>query len=406
MERGGIANSAAASGVAPHGTHPTGAQHEGPNTGIGTNAGTTTQHTTSETVGNAPAQYSTGPETFGNRAGGPGHAGQYPTEGTAAGAGHGVQRDVARQGYGDELTRDGDRVGQIRATGDQATHEPSGVAHHSDAGIGTGGAYAGERSIGRHDGYPTSSSFQQTNPAGTNVSQPAVRGESGPFGARDASAQMNQIGQPEDDTVRMHGGPHTGHTREGPGDFGGPGNITGTEAKQYVGKQAIPASATGNPSATMGGGYSGGGENLGFSRGDPLLGTSGTGADAGIRSGGARDPGGRGGSREFIGDRNVGLSSAGESRYGAERIGDQQHIHHGTGIGGRQGVGEEPDFSRDRMTMGSAGRFGPGIRESGDIDNRARGSMIGNQGFGEDSMPGGYTQGTRSGGLDIPKERF
>ncbi|KAG6896755.1 hypothetical protein C0992_006330 [Termitomyces sp. T32_za158] len=241
---------------------------------------------------------------------------------------------------------------------------------------------------------------------GTNVGQPAIRGESGSFGAREIPAQSNQIGQTGDDTVRMQRGTNTGYPREGPGDFGGPGNIAATETKQYTGEHAIPASATGFQSAASGTGYSGaGGENLGF-RGDPMLGSSGTGADPGIRSGGAYDSGGRGGSREFIGGHNVGPGIGGESRYDAERTGQQQYIHHGTGIGGTQGVGEDPEFTRDRMTMGSSGRFGPGINQSGDVDNRARGSMISNPGFGENSMPGGYTQGAGSGGVGIAKERF
>ncbi|KAG6873299.1 hypothetical protein C0993_001544, partial [Termitomyces sp. T159_Od127] len=212
------------------------------------------------------------------------------------------------------------------------------------------------------------------------------------------------IGQHGNDSILVQRGTQTTYPRESPGDFGGPGNITAMEPTQHAVEQPMSASATGYPSAPMATGYSGaGGENLGF-RGDHMLGSSGTGADPGIRSAGTRSIGGKGGNCEHIGEHKIGLDSAGGSSYGAERMGDQ-YTHHATGIGSRQGVGEEPDFSRDRMTTGSAGRFGPGIKQSGDIDNRARGSMTNNQGFGEDSMPGGFTQGTRIGGLDIPKER-
>ncbi|KAG6870444.1 hypothetical protein C0995_015749, partial [Termitomyces sp. Mi166 len=155
------------------------------------------------------------------------------------------------------------------------------------------------------------------------------------------------------------------------------------------------------PSATTAAGYSGAGsENLGF-RQDPMLG--GSGADPGICFGGTHDFGSRGSSLEYIGERNIGLSGV-EERYGAERIGDQQHTHRGTGIGSRQGISEDPDLSRDRMVVGGADRLGPVLNQMGHINSGARGPMIGNQ-FGEDNMPGGYTQGTGSGGLDITKER-
>ncbi|KAG6840138.1 hypothetical protein C0991_008602 [Blastosporella zonata] len=314
--------------------------------------------------GNAPGQYGTGTQAPGTRGGEPGYADHPTTGGTAAGAGlagagaaatHGARHDnrtgIASgpgQGDGDIGHRTDAGVGGVDRMGNSGPH--SGIS-------GDSGAYAGERGIsGRQD-------------PGYGQTGPRTGDHGGP------------IGNINDNMVR---GADTGYPREGPGDYGRTGGTV-------RGGQASNIESTG-------GGYGGGGgENLGF-RADRM---GETGSDHGIRSG-ARDTGGRSGTHEFVGNSNM----QGNVGHTVDHTGGQP-IHRGTGIGGRQGVGEDPDFSRDRNYMGYGESFGPGMGQTGDLDAGTRGPIAGSsQGFGEGPMPGGYTTTGATGGLGASKERY
>ncbi|KAG6849952.1 hypothetical protein H0H93_003324 [Arthromyces matolae] len=163
------------------------------------------------------------------------------------------------------------------------------------------------------------------------------------------------------------------YTHEGPGDLG----IT------PIARSSIPQ-ASGPSSGVTGFSQGGaGGENLDF-RGDPMMGSSGTGADSGIRPGGTRDF-----DREFTGDRSIGPES-----YGPGQFSTPQQIHRGTGtgIGDRQDVGKDPQFDYERVVVGGGerDRLGPG--------------ELGNSGvLGKDTMPGGYSPGPSGAAMNGPK---
>ncbi|KAG6833601.1 hypothetical protein H0H87_004228 [Tephrocybe sp. NHM501043] len=301
------------------------------------------------TTGSVPGQYGTGPQAPGTRGSGPGYADHNASGAMATGAGLVGGVGLATAAHG---TRRDDTSGPEQGINQERIRDGDGnFGHRTDTGVG---------GIGHTGG-------------------------TGPRSGIGSSAQQSDHGIRSEGIFAGYSGRHTDGANT---DIHGQGSNVGE---------------------LTGGGYGGGGgENLGF-RGERMAGGSGTGADPGIRSGGARDMGGRSGDYEFVGDRNI-VGGQGDIGYNVDRIGGQKNVHRGTGIGGRQGVGEDPDFSRDRNYMGGGERLGSGMGATSDIDGRARGPIGGgSQGYGEDTMPGGYESGVgigATGGIGSSSGRY